>query len=145
MRGQRGQIDHDLDMPDCDRSSDRSRLSLAPAARACAVELGETMSETCLCALGKTAANPVMSTLRYFRNEYEAHIREGTCPAAVCRELILYAIDSDRCTGCGACLRACPNGAITGQKKQPHLIDPDICTKCGICRETCQFEAVTVR
>jgi len=107
-------------------------------------ELGETVVETSLCALGKTAPNPMLSTLRYFRKEYEAHIFEKRCPAVVCRALIRHAIDEEKCNGCGVCLKACPNGAIAGEKKQPHHIDPEKCTQCGICRETCRFEAVTV-
>ncbi len=107
-------------------------------------ELGDTMSQTCLCALGKTAPNPVLSTLRYFRNEYEAHIQNKSCPAGVCRELIEYKIDADVCAGCGACLKACPHGAITGQAKQPHTIDAARCAKCGICKDVCKFEAISV-
>ena len=108
-------------------------------------DLGETMAETSLCALGKTAANPALSTIRYFRQEYEAHINEKCCPAGVCRELIQYSIDPEKCTGCGACLKACPHGAITGDKKGPHAIDANSCTKCGICRDQCNFDAVEVR
>ena len=107
-------------------------------------ELSETVAEASLCALGKTAPNPLVSTLRYFRDEYETHIHEKRCAAGVCRALIRYEIDAERCTGCGACLKACPHAAITGDKKEPHLIDPDLCTKCGICRDTCNFEAVGV-
>ena len=107
-------------------------------------ELGETMAETSLCALGKTAPNPVLSTLRYFRQEYETHISESCCPAGVCRELIQYTIDPENCTGCGACLKACPHGAITGEKKQHHVISTETCTKCGICRDQCKFDAVKV-
>jgi NADH:ubiquinone oxidoreductase subunit F (NADH-binding)/Pyruvate/2-oxoacid:ferredoxin oxidoreductase delta subunit len=107
-------------------------------------ELGETVAETSLCALGKTAPNPMLSTLRYFRKEYEAHIFEKRCPAGVCRALIHHAIDEEKCNGCGVCLKACPNEAIEGENKQPHRIDPEKCTQCGICRETCRFEAVTV-
>jgi len=108
-------------------------------------KVGYTVQETSLCALGKTAPNPVLSTLRYFRDEYEAHINEKRCPAGVCRALIEYVIDEDRCTGCGACLRACPHGAVTGEKKHPHVINPELCTKCGICRDECTFEAVIIR
>jgi len=107
-------------------------------------ELAETVQETSLCALGKTAPNPVISTLRYFREEYMAHITEKRCPAGVCRELIEYVIDDEKCTGCGVCLRACPYGAISGAKKEPHVIDPQACNRCGICAEGCAFEAVTV-
>jgi NADH-quinone oxidoreductase subunit F len=106
-------------------------------------DLSETVSES-LCGLGKTAANPILSTLRYFREEYEAHIHERRCPAGVCRALIRYAIDADQCTGCGACRTACPHDAITGEKKGLHAINPEVCTKCGICRETCKFDAVMV-
>jgi NADH-quinone oxidoreductase subunit F len=107
-------------------------------------ELAETVQETSLCALGKTAPNPVISTLRYFREEYMAHITEKRCPAGVCRELIEYVIDDEKCTGCGVCLRACPYGAISGAKKEPHVIDPLVCRRCGICADGCAFEAITV-
>ena len=107
-------------------------------------ELSETVAEASLCALGKTAPNPLVSTLRYFRDEYETHIQEKRCPAGVCRALIRYEIDDEKCNGCGACLKACPHGAISGEKKEPHSIDPELCTKCGICRDTCKFEAVGV-
>jgi NADH-quinone oxidoreductase subunit F len=107
-------------------------------------ELGETVQETALCALGKTAPNPVLSTLRYFRSEYEAHIDEGRCPAGVCRALIHYTIDEEKCNGCGACRKACPHDAVIGEKDQPHAIDQENCTKCGICRDTCRFDAVAV-
>ena len=108
-------------------------------------ELGETIALASLCALGKTSPNPVLTTLRYFRPEYEAHIREHRCPAGVCRALVHYAIDPENCTGCGACLKACPQDAITGEKKEPHVINEEICTRCGICKEECKFDAVTVR
>jgi len=107
-------------------------------------DLGATMAATSLCALGKTAPNPVLSTLRYFRDEYDAHINEQRCPAGVCRELIRYSIDEDFCTGCGACRRACPHGAIEGLKKQPHRIDPALCNKCGVCATECKSGAVLV-
>ena len=108
-------------------------------------ELAETVAETSLCALGKTAPNPVLSTLRYFRDEYEAHISEKNCPAGVCRELIRYEIDKEKCTGCGVCRSACPHGAATGEKKEPHTINPQLCTKCGICHDECKFDAVIIR
>ena len=107
-------------------------------------ELGETMSHTCLCALGKTAPNPVLSTLQYFRDEYERHIQDRACPAGVCRKLIHYSINADVCKGCGACAKACPHGAISGDAKGPHRIDEAACATCGICMDTCKFEAITV-
>ena len=107
-------------------------------------ELAETVSETALCGLGKTAPNPVLTTLRYFRSEYEAHIQEKRCHAGVCKELITYSIDPEKCTGCGVCLKSCAHGAISGEKKQPHVIDADLCQKCGICRSECRFDAIQV-
>jgi len=107
-------------------------------------ELGIVLKEASLCGLGKTAANPVLSTIRYFRDEYEAHIKEKRCPAGVCRALITFSIDEEKCTGCGACAKACPQNAITGEKKQPHKIDTDKCIKCGICRTVCKFDAIKV-
>ena len=107
-------------------------------------ELADAVSQTALCGLGKTAPNPVLSTLRYFRSEYEAHINEKRCPAGVCKALITYSIDPDKCNGCGVCLRACVHGAITGEKKQAHVIDAQLCQKCGICRSECKFDAIRV-
>jgi len=107
-------------------------------------ELGDTISQTALCGLGKTAPNPVLSTLRYFRPEYEAHIKEKKCPAGVCKALITYWIDPDKCTGCGVCISGCVHGAITGQKKEVHVIDAQLCQKCGICRSECKFDAIHV-
>jgi len=107
-------------------------------------ELGEVIKETSLCALGSTAPNPVLSTIRYFRDEYEAHIREKRCPACVCKALITFTIDEEECTGCRVCARECPQGAISGEKKKPHVIDQDKCIKCGLCRDICKFEAVIV-
>ena len=108
-------------------------------------DLANTVSETSLCALGKTAANPVLSTLRYFREEYDTHISLQKCPAGVCQALITYMIDPDICTGCGICKRECPHGAIRGTKKQAHEIDLELCQKCGICRSECKFEAIQVQ
>jgi len=96
-----------------------------------------------LCGLGKTAPNPVLSTLRYFREEYEAHIYQKTCPAGVCKPLITFTIDPEACTGCTVCARQCPQKAIGGEKKQPHSIQQEACIKCGICFDTCKFGAVT--
>jgi NADH-quinone oxidoreductase subunit F len=107
-------------------------------------ETSETVAISSLCALGKTAPNPVLSTIKYFLPEYEAHIREKRCPAGVCRELIHYSIDVEQCTGCGACLKACPYDAVTGEKKEAHSIHDDKCQKCGICRDTCKFDAIHV-
>jgi NADH:ubiquinone oxidoreductase subunit F (NADH-binding)/(2Fe-2S) ferredoxin len=107
-------------------------------------ELADTVSQTALCGLGKTAPNPVLTTLRYFRPEYEAHINEGRCPAGVCKTLITYWIDPDKCTGCGICLQGCTPKAVTGRKKQAHVIDTRLCQKCGICRSECKFDAVRV-
>jgi len=106
--------------------------------------LGRTLQDSSLCALGKSAPNPVLTTIRYFRDEYDAHIREHRCPAGVCRKLTRFQIDADKCVGCSACLRACPAGAITGALKQPHAIDPSKCIACGSCRTACRFGAVTV-
>jgi NADH:ubiquinone oxidoreductase subunit F (NADH-binding)/ferredoxin len=107
-------------------------------------ELGDLLKESSLCALGTTASNPVLSTIKYFRAEYEAHIREKRCPAGVCKALITFMVDSEKCTGCGVCLRECPQGAISGKKKEPHIIDQEKCIKCGLCRDSCKFEAIIV-
>ncbi|KPJ88873.1 MAG: NADH dehydrogenase, partial [Spirochaetes bacterium DG_61] len=104
--------------------------------------LAELLADTALCALGKTAANPVLSTVRYFREEYEEHIRNGRCPAKECRGLFIYVIDEEKCTGCGICRRNCPVEAISGEKKSPHVIDQEKCTKCGTCIEKCPFTAI---
>ncbi len=108
-------------------------------------ELSEVVAETSLCALGGTAPNPVLTTIKYFRDEYEAHIKEKRCPAGVCPALIQYSIDTERCTGCGACVKVCPQEAISGQRKQPHSLDQAKCIKCGACLEVCKFEAVIKR
>ena len=105
-------------------------------------ELGSTVSQTALCGLGKTAANPVLSTLSYFREEYEAHIHDKKCPAGVCQALVTYTIDPEKCTCCGICRRGCPHGAIVGKKKRVHAIDLNLCQKCGICKSECEFEAI---
>jgi len=96
-----------------------------------------------LCGLGQTAPNPVLTTIKYFRDEYEAHIRDKKCPALVCKPLITYGIDPDKCTGCTRCAKICPAGAITGEPKAVHVLDQEKCTKCGACFETCRFEAIT--
>ena len=108
-------------------------------------ELAETVAEASLCGLGKSAPNPVLSTLRYFMEEYKAHVLEKRCPAAVCKALVTYSIDAEKCTGCGVCLKACPHDSITGEKKKPHVIDAALCQRCGICIGECKFDAITVR
>jgi NADH-quinone oxidoreductase subunit F len=105
-------------------------------------DLAEVVRDASLCQLGATAPNPVLTTLAYFREEYEAHIRDRKCPAGVCRGLVSYLIDAEKCNGCTLCARNCPSGAIQGEKKQPHKIILEKCSKCGICFEVCKFDAV---
>ncbi|MCL0039199.1 4Fe-4S binding protein, partial [Dehalococcoidia bacterium] len=108
------------------------------------MELGEAIKMGSICGLGQTAPNPVLTTIRYFRKEYEAHIYERKCPARVCKDLISYRILPDKCKACMICLRECPVQAITGGKKQIHVIDQDRCTRCGVCLSVCpeRFSAV---
>lgn len=105
-------------------------------------ELAQTISETALCGLGKTAASPVISTLKYFRDEYIAHVVDKKCPAGQCKALINYQIDSSLCKGCTKCARLCPVGAISGSVKEPHVIDQSVCIKCGTCKAGCNFNAI---
>ncbi len=105
-------------------------------------EIGSYQVDTSLCALGQSAANPVLSTIRYFRQEYEAHIRERHCPAGVCKSLFRYVISPEACTGCMACIKACPTAAISGERKQPHVIEQAKCITCGACFDTCRFSAI---
>lgn len=106
-------------------------------------ELGQDIKATSLCGLGMTAPNPVLSTIRYFRHEYEAHIRDKKCPAAVCKDLLTYAVLEEFCNGCGACKRVCPAEAITGERKKIHKIDTELCIKCGACFDACKFKAIS--
>jgi NADH:ubiquinone oxidoreductase subunit F (NADH-binding)/(2Fe-2S) ferredoxin/Pyruvate/2-oxoacid:ferredoxin oxidoreductase delta subunit len=108
-------------------------------------QLGQQVRRASLCGLGQTAPNPVLSTLRYFRHEYEAHIVDKTCPAKVCKGLISYSVIPERCTGCMVCLRNCPGNAITGEKKHVHVIDAGLCTRCGMCMSVCKFDAILVQ
>ncbi len=100
-------------------------------------DLAETIKSGSLCGLGQTAPNPVLTTLRYFKDEYEAHIREKSCPALVCKELIIYHIEPEKCVGCLLCLKNCPVEAISGERKKVHVIDQDLCIKCGACFDVC--------
>ena len=104
--------------------------------------LAETIRDTSLCGLGQTAPNPVLSTLRWFRDEYESHIYDRTCPAAACTELVTYSIEPDKCRGCTVCAKKCPAGAILGAAKSPHHIVVDKCIGCGCCIDACRFDAV---
>jgi NADH-quinone oxidoreductase subunit F len=107
-------------------------------------EIAVMVNESSLCQLGATSPNPVLTTLKYFRDEYEAHIYEHKCPAGVCKALIYYTIDEGKCTGCMACAKSCPADAITGEKKKPHKIDQKKCIKCGVCLDTCKFKSVNL-
>lgn len=107
-------------------------------------ELALVMKDASLCGLGKTAPNSVLSTLQYFRDEYEAHVIDKKCPAGVCKDLITYSINADACTGCGACKRNCPYEAIEGERRKPHVIILDLCQKCGSCMDVCKFNAVVI-
>ena len=105
--------------------------------------LAQNIKATALCGLGQTAPNPVLSTIKQFRHEYEAHIYDKHCPAGVCKKLLNYVIDPEKCRGCTLCARVCPTGSISGKVKEPHLIDPKKCIKCGACMEKCKFGAIS--
>jgi NADH-quinone oxidoreductase subunit F len=105
--------------------------------------IGDTMISASLCGLGKSAPNPVLTTIRYFRDEYDAHIQEKRCPASVCPKLVTFEIDPMACTGCTRCKRVCPASAITGEVKSAHKVDQALCIACGSCREVCGFGAVS--
>lgn len=106
------------------------------------IDLAQQIKDNSLCGLGQTAPNPVLTTLRYFRDEYEAHINHKKCPAKVCKPLLTYTIIADKCTGCTVCARNCPTNAISGQRKTPHTINQDACIKCGMCFSKCKFDAI---
>ncbi len=108
-------------------------------------ELGRAVKDASMCALGATAPNPVLSTLRYFKEEYEAHIRDHRCPAGVCKALITFSVDPGKCRACMLCNKNCPQNAITGEKKKPQTIDQEKCIRCGVCRDVCKYEAVMVQ
>ncbi|MGF7139069.1 NADH-ubiquinone oxidoreductase-F iron-sulfur binding region domain-containing protein [Roseimarinus sediminis] len=106
--------------------------------------LSNVIKDTSLCGLGQTSPNPVLSTLLNFRDEYEAHVKEGKCPAGQCKDLLKYEIDAELCTGCTLCFRNCPVGAISGERKAPHYIDQSLCIKCGVCFQKCKFKAISI-
>ena len=105
-------------------------------------DLAQTVQDFSLCGLGQTAPNPVLTTLRYFRDEYLSHIRDHRCPAGVCKALVTFSIDPDVCNGCTACVSVCPSGAISGKKNEAHSIDQASCIKCSACHEVCTAGAV---
>lgn len=105
-------------------------------------EIGEYLADSALCALGTTAANPVLSTLQYFRPEYETHIIEKYCPSGACKPLFQFQILEEACTGCAACRKKCPTEAISGERKEVHVIDQQTCIKCGVCYDVCNFQAI---
>jgi NAD-dependent dihydropyrimidine dehydrogenase PreA subunit len=106
--------------------------------------LGKALVDGSLCGLGRTAPNPVLTSIRYFREEFLAHIVDHKCPAGVCRDLITYRIDPEKCNGCTLCAQTCPQACITGANQQPHTIDPNACSRCGACLDVCPVAAVVV-
>jgi NADH-quinone oxidoreductase subunit F len=118
----------------------KGKAELADLARL--EHLAQAVKGGSLCGLGQTAPNPVLSSLKYFRDEFLAHVKDKRCPAAVCRDLVVYRIIKEKCTGCQSCVRVCPTGAITGPRSEPHNLDPEKCIKCRSCYEVCRFDAV---
>ena len=108
-------------------------------------ELAETIKDFSLCGLGQTAPNTVLSTLKYFKDEYNAHVKEKKCAAGICKALIKYFIIESKCTGCSACLKLCPQKAIQGDPKKTHMIDSGKCIRCGICQDACAFDAIMIK
>ena len=106
------------------------------------LELGTNITQASLCGLGQSAPNHVISTIHFFRDEYESHIKDGICPARVCKSLRRYTVSAELCKMCGKCYRVCPSGAITWEKKQQAVIDRNKCIKCGACYEACPFESI---
>lgn len=107
-------------------------------------ELGYVIAHASLCGLGKSAPNPVLSTIKYYKDEYIEHVRDKKCRAGVCKALVKYIIIAENCTGCHVCFKRCPVGAISGEPKGIHVIDQEMCIKCGICKDVCKFDAVKV-
>jgi NADH-quinone oxidoreductase subunit F len=104
--------------------------------------LALVVKDTSMCGLGQTASNPVLTTLKYFRDEYLTHLERRFCPATVCRELFTYRVMAEKCTGCALCVKVCPSGAISGPRKEPHSLDQSKCIKCRACFEVCKFDAI---